>query len=327
MKVEIWYDPVRTEIKTRINDCWQDEKDIYGFLYPVRHYPMQAWLREAGSWSGLGHQLIDLSRGEKTKLIFYGRSVDYADLCNALKAIPQIQPKLINWDTIPQYQAIVEDTLQIAENLVFPTAEGQNVFQDILHPEENDFSWASVICEEKDWINAEKSKLPCIILDEYYPISYDTLHRLERLTYSLRRPADAICCFFEDADTMALFENYAEQYPRMRYTFCLRAQGNLEDHLKEKYGIPYQLRLRLNMLKEISGKLDLFVQNTGATKQRRMELEYKKVDRGLSRQEQRELAQLADISAWLSRAEHIIDNIRKMADLHLINTLEKGHGK
>lgn len=327
MKVELWYDPVRTEIKTKINDCWQDENDMYGFLYPVRHYPMQTWLREAGSWSGLGRQLTDLARGEDVELVFHGRSLDYDDLCDALKGLPQIQTAFFDWNVLAEYKAKMENTLKSAQRLSFPTQKGQAALCKILECNQSNVPWASVIREEKDWALADKSELPCVFLDEHYPTSYETLHRLERLTQSLRRPADAICCFFANKESLSLMKAYAAQYPRMRFTFCLGKQGRGENSLKEKYGIPYQMRIQLNTLNGIGMELENFVQEVRKTKQRRSELEYKKVDRGLNHQEQTELSQLADISSWLVHAQSQIEHIESTADLHIIDTLGKGSGK
>lgn len=327
MKVELWYDPVRAEIRTRINDNWQDENDMYSFLYPVRHYPMQTWLWEAGSWSGLGRQLNDLARGEDVELIFHGRVLDYADLYDAVKSFSQIRTAFFDWNAIAEYKAKMENSLKTAQKLSFPTQKGQAALLKILKCDPSSIPWASIIREEQDWVLAEKSELPCVFLDEHYPISYETLHRLERLTQSLRRPVDAICCFFTNHESLTLLKNYAAQYPRMRFSFCLGKRSQGEDSLKEKYGIPYQMRLQLNMLNDISGRLGEFVQEVGKTKQRRSELEYKKVDRGLNRQEQMELAQLVEISSWLVHAQSQIEHIESAADLHIIDTLGKGSGK
>ncbi len=327
MKVELWYDPVRTEIKTRINDNWQDENDMYSFLYPVCHYPMQTWLREAGSWSGLGRQLNDLARGEDVELVFHGRALDYADLCDAVKSLPRIRTAFFDWDAIAEYKAKMGNTLKAAQKLRFPTQKGQAALCKILEYNPSNIPWSSVIREEKDWALAEKSELPCVFLDEHYPTSYETLHRLERLTKSLRRPADAICCFLTNQESLTLLKNYAAQYPRMRFSFCLGSRRQGEDDLKEKYGIPYQMRLQLNMLNDISRKLREFVQEARKTTQQRSELEYKKVDRGLNRQEQLELDQLTEISSWLFRVQPQIEHIESTADLHIIDTLGKGNGK
>lgn len=326
MKVELWYDPVLTELKTKINDNWQDEKDMYGFLYPVRRYPLQTWLREAGSWPGLGRQLKDLARGEDVDLVFHGRSLDYKDLCDAVKDLPQIRTAFFDWNVIAAYQASVDKTMETAQKLIFPTQEGQAELHNILRYDQSEVPWVSVIQEEKDWALAEKSDRPCVFVDEHYPTSYETLHKLERLTQSLRRPADAICCFFTNPESLTLLKNYAAQYPRMRFTFCLGEQSIGEKNLEEKYGIPYQMRHQLNMLNDISRKLRNFVQEAKQTKERRSELEYQRVDRGLNRREEMELAQLTEISSWMVRAEAKIEHIKGTADLHIIDTLGKGNG-
>ena len=37
MKIELWYDFVYKETRVSIDGNWQDESDMYAFLYPVRY--------------------------------------------------------------------------------------------------------------------------------------------------------------------------------------------------------------------------------------------------------------------------------------------------
>ena len=89
MKIELWYDSVVQETDIVVNGISIGKNDPYGFLYPVRNYPIQSWLYPNGSWKGIEHQIVDLARDENVELSFHGRKYDYDDLekCGDEKAV------------------------------------------------------------------------------------------------------------------------------------------------------------------------------------------------------------------------------------------------
>ena len=73
MKIDLWYDPVQPETTVFLNGEPIDRHDIYGFLYPVRRYLLQSWLKASGSWPGLLEQLRGMARQEPLSVCFHGR--------------------------------------------------------------------------------------------------------------------------------------------------------------------------------------------------------------------------------------------------------------
>ena len=76
MKIELWYDAVAQETDIRVNDIAIEKNDVFGFLYPVRNYPLQSWIYPNGSWKGIEYQIEELARGEEVALTFHGRKWD-----------------------------------------------------------------------------------------------------------------------------------------------------------------------------------------------------------------------------------------------------------
>lgn len=321
MTIELWYDPVYTEIKTKINGKWQNHKDIFVFLYPVRHYPLQTWLREAGSWIGLGRQIYDLARGEDVTLTFHGRQLDYQDLENALNDYHRIQLCYQFWDAEEFYNQRINSAIGYIQAHPFPIEKEQETLESILDISDGKDAWVQYINADTDWAEAETSTRPCIVVGENYPITFDTLHRLERLTRSLRRPSEAICCLFQDVNQLKIAQDYAAQFQGLQFSF-FPAEDSL-NQVNEKYGVPYCLRRKVEMLSEIPPKLEVFFEKQ-ENQDRKADLLFKSQNSHLTLEEQLELANLQAISGWIFSSFGWLTELKSIKSCHAIDTLKEG---
>ena len=85
MKIELWYDAAAQETDILINDVPVEKNDVYGFLYPVRNYPIQSWLYPNGSWKGIEYQITDLARDEDVDLVFHEENAITMMFANAFR--------------------------------------------------------------------------------------------------------------------------------------------------------------------------------------------------------------------------------------------------
>lgn len=261
MHIEIWYDPVMPATYIKLNGEMVKEEDIYGFLYPVRKYLLQAWLPPTGSWPGLAKQITEISRGEETDILFYGRETDYTDL---KATAPGIYKTLTfcEWDTLSLWRTRLQEAKDefnkaIKDQRVEKTASG-NLRQTIeLFPEavkqinsvtSADFqeTWLVNIDNDIQLQEAMWEKGTCCMVSSTFLSSFPQLEQLELLTRSVRRSADMICCVLNDENTREIFKKYAAQFPHMRYRFCTDEAWERErQSLWEKYGFPYEMGQRI----------------------------------------------------------------------------------
>ena len=323
MTVELWYDPVYTEIKTKINKTWQNHEDIFGFLYPVRSYPLQTWLKEVGSWEGLGRQLCDLARGETVRFIFHGRLVDYQDVQTTLVEYPTIRTEFHAWDTEQIYTQKIQKLTDYLNEHPFPVKEKIAELKSLLTIPETEMEWILHIDSDVDWEKAEMSMCPCIVLGKNYPISYCTLHQLEKLTKSLRRPAEAIFCQFQDNEQKQIMQDYAAQFHGMQFSFLLSTELNALDKMRKKYGRPYCLRQKITAVSKKQENFKIAL-SEWENSSRKSDLYFKRQDSHLTRNEILELDMLQQISSWIYTAENWIDEMENLPYCHAIKSLEGG---
>lgn len=248
MKIEFWYDPVYTETHLRINENWQNGLDMYGFLYPVRRYPLQTWLRAAGSWPGIAQQLRDISRGEKIELEFHGRDIDYQDLFSEIGGMEGIELICEEWDVFSVYNdkvcALEKSLQEIGTYFPFErTVAARIVKLSKKQPDEGE--WMVSVVSLSDLQYAEKDSRLCCRVDGGMLDCLERLADIGRLTRSLRRPSDAVCCCFSDTEGKESFESYASQFPGMRYRFVLDTEQRWKETLWQKYGKAGWMRGRL----------------------------------------------------------------------------------
>lgn len=258
MKIELWYDAAAQETDILINDVPVEKNDVYGFLYPVRNYPIQSWLYPNGSWKGIGYQIVDLARDESVNLVFHGRKCDYDDVCKCLSGSKRIQVSFDEWDACARYDELFSKLLSTLKNndstirkLFSPleTVSDYNVDFDVSI---GDADWVYHIRDNDDLVKADDARnMSCCIVHDSFFSSYDKLHDLMVLTRSLRIPADAIFCCFDKEETKADYEYYAQSFKRMNFRFCLEG-GDYIKEAKAKYGFPAIVKLKIEKCGEIS---------------------------------------------------------------------------
>lgn len=320
MKVELWYDPVHTETGVRLNGYWQEQQDIYSFLYSVRRYPLQAWLEPDGSWTGLRQQIMDISRGEAVELIFYGRRMDFDDVVLALRDM-DIRLCHCPWNSEEGYagqegeaetllRAISQDA---PSHLQIDTAlKMEKVSQD---------SWYLAVETEEELRQAERAEEPCILVQEVLLDSYDKLPRLGKLTRSLHRPAQAVCCCVKSQERRQEFVRYAKQFPRYGFTFIGADEKMPPEFLQEKYGRPYLIRKTQECYREIGNRMDRLIAELKSENMdiRTQELIYREQQGTLTHEDRQELASLQGFKAWIARNESTGGKYRTLADFRAIS--------
>lgn len=251
MKVEIWHDSVAQEIDVLINDTAIDKNDIFGFLYPVRNYPLQTWLYPDGSWKGLEYQLMDLARENDVELIFHGRKTDYDDVKKCLENNRQISLKFAEWDIYQKYDNLFENLLnklEIKNTAIKNQLDflGIKSFNNTQFPNfEDTAEWACHIKNDNDLIAAdENNEKRCCYVHDVYFTSYEKLKDVQRLTRSLKMPRDAIYCCFDTKEKLDNYFYYAQSMPKMDFTFCLESD-DYKNASKLKYGIPANALLKI----------------------------------------------------------------------------------
>ena len=118
MKIEICYDHIRPYTFVMIEGKPVSQSDIYGFLYPVRGYVLQTWLNPSGSWRGLKNEMMDLTREEPSRLVFYGREIDYLDLERALNGLLNCQCQFVYADYTDVSVKYLAEAEKCFENIV-----------------------------------------------------------------------------------------------------------------------------------------------------------------------------------------------------------------
>ena len=259
MNIEMWYDPVLPETTVRINGSWIDSRDPYGFLYPVRYFPMQGWLHRTGSWPGLDHQISDIARGEETNLVFYGRSCDYTDFADAMAAY---NPRFQEWDTLSEWQERLDSagaTFQRALKwLNGADGDDWNLLPEAakricqaLAPVDGD-EWLATVTGEDDFKRALQRRESCCEINGEWLSSFSQMEMLMQLTRPMRRFPDMICCVMENESALELFSDYAAQFPRLAtFRFCTGEQWpDVRKVMRQKYGIPLIYRVRAKAFRD-----------------------------------------------------------------------------
>lgn len=250
MKIELWYDAVAQETDILINGVPVEKNDIYGFLYPVRNYPIQSWIYPNGSWKGLEHQIVDLARDETVELTFCGRRCDYEDLSRCLLKNDRITLDFIEWDICSKYDMLFSNllsTLKSNDCLIRTLLSSLNLEAGYAVDFEEAAvlsDWAYRIRDDADLADAgEKGGCCCYVYDSFFTC-YEKLQELLPLTRSLKIPADAIYCCFKDNQKKNDYAYYAQSFKRMNFRFCLENAEYARD-AESKYGIPFLVRQRI----------------------------------------------------------------------------------
>jgi hypothetical protein len=154
----------------------------------------------------------------------------------------------IPWDTL----AICGDKVELVKKTIQEMKKefgGNAVIEEqaaiLLQNEPKEIEWLIAIHSDKELHQAEKDdRICCVVLTNVLD-SYERLEQIERLTRSLRRPMDAICCCFQDALQRDSFARYAAQFPRLQFRFCIEDIPAWREELWLKYGKASLIRKQL----------------------------------------------------------------------------------
>lgn len=276
MEIELTYDPVGPELIVKVDNQVADSSDIFGFLYPVRNCILQTWLEPSGSWSGLVSQLRELARGEEIQLSFRGRRCDYDDLLKVVAPMNEVHISFKQWESVSQNKKRVQEIRHFLMELLdtpakdvkqnkLSVSEPSNAFL-AQFPEEakqvqnmlklSQPEWCSWITSQKEFAEADQNAYQCCFVTEDFFDSYEQLDQLTKLTRSMRRSQDMICCYFTDEQICKDYAFYAQQYGNMGFRFELADESNWEKTLYNKYGVAYELNQQLSVFRKILGEVD-----------------------------------------------------------------------
>ena len=331
MKIELFYDPIQPETDVTIDGQRTEGKDIFGFLYPVKSYLIQAWLPESGAWSGLRQQLRELARGEAVELCFYGRQVDFEDMKTALKGAEGLELRFHPRDIERQYQerltkaeALLEAILSakvLVDTMDAGTKIEKKVYANLekLFPEthrhikvcrEQSVSspWMRVLSSQAELASARRESTCCLLREPLLP-SYDSLSRLESLTGAMQRCPEMLCCEFVSEEKLREFERYAAQFPGQKPCFALMGAAQWKARAEQKYGIPFSLRQRLTGLQEAFQELSACYGEERVLRESRKALEAEKNTRHAG-----ELNLCRWKLSWLANQRTKVEEFRELLD-------------
>lgn len=332
MKIALWYDPVVPETGVQLDGNWVDGRDIYSFLYPVRGHLLQTWLQPGGSWSGLERQLLDLARGQEIKLEFHGRETDAQDLAAALAAMAGLDLSIRPWEPEELWasrltQAEIElgriagqpapqDHQPLKEN---PDETGVSVFPCLKAELElcratgtpDPESWLDVLETPEDISDAARWDRTCCLVKEELLDSYDRLIQLRRLTRSMRRCPDMICCALGDQTQGAALAQYAAQVPGLGFRFGAGDGGEIEA-LRKKYGGACLLSFRrLGLLREVE-LLEKYMAQEDTLRERQSALKQKEKQGHARAEDLREQEQCRKKLNWIRRKAEAMAQLRTL---------------
>ncbi|MBR2257707.1 MAG: hypothetical protein IJ899_10355 [Blautia sp.] len=264
MKIEICYDHIRPYTFVMIEGKPVSQSDIYGFLYPVRGYVLQTWLNPSGSWRGLKNEMMDLTREEPSRLVFYGREIDYLDLERALNGLLNCQCQFVYADYTDVSVKYLAEAEKCFENIVNTPVVMDRDDSDTtrtmaeLFPEQKaritglvrqqEREWLSTINTQSDFFRCAKDDGCCLINGDRI-LSYDNYGMIDTLMTGLRRSPDMIVVAFASDEKKADFINFNTQYKNHTVTFVRSDEAAWKETLRVKYGVPWEYRKRLERLR------------------------------------------------------------------------------
>lgn len=117
MRIDLWYDPVRLCTDVFLDGVPVPKEDPYGFLYAVRQYPLEGWIKKSSRFQGLENAIEDYSRGETAKIVFHGNPVFF-------DCLPDSRPGLSfeweEWYPEEQYPAFFQELSAEMEKILAP---------------------------------------------------------------------------------------------------------------------------------------------------------------------------------------------------------------
>lgn len=117
MRIDLWYDPVRLCTDVFLDGVPVPKEDPYGFLYAVRQYPLEGWVKKSSRFQGLESAVEDYSRGEKVKIVFHGNPVFFGCLPESR---PGLSVECEEWHPEQQYPDFFRDLSDAMEEILAP---------------------------------------------------------------------------------------------------------------------------------------------------------------------------------------------------------------
>lgn len=117
MRIDLWYDPVRLCTDVFLDGVPVPKEDPYGFLYAVRQYPLEGWVKKSSRFQGLESAVEDYSRGEKVKIVFHGSPVFFGCLPESR---PGLSVECEEWHPEQQYPDFFRDLSDAMEEILAP---------------------------------------------------------------------------------------------------------------------------------------------------------------------------------------------------------------
>lgn len=276
MKIDLYYDPVRPETLVSINDQPVVLSDIYGFLFPVREYMMQTWLPESGSWDGISKELNGLIRDESSHIVFHGREIDYRDFAGAVRGLNGLCSAFQAVDYVSIWKQRIADAESlwkaIVEKPVVVEREDEDVTRAFrqLFPEQYEAVITAANAGPGDWLIRIQTAedLPrsletgtCCLINGDDLLTYENYSFLDRLTGSLRRSYDMLVCAFSTEEKKNEFSAYNEMYKKRNVVLTLTDEESWKERLREKYGVPFEYRQRIQRLRLIYQEIRCCIEN------------------------------------------------------------------
>ena len=321
MIILLWYDFVYKETRVSIDGNWQDESDMYAFLYPVRKYPLQTWLAPVGSWTGIVRQLEDIARGEKIKLEFHGRKIDFDDLFSTIKEMNNAEIIYIEWDILSQYNDKISALSKNMNKLRSQMPVDESLAGELINlpdRQAGEEEWLAAVRSAAELWSAQKDARLCCAIDGNSFDSFEEFEKVGQLTRSMRRPADAVCCYFSDVADREIFKKYASEFPGMRFMFALDSERNWKEKLWIKYGqAGWKVRQMTEGIRLCGEVLEYLEEQKKENNNIRMELVHRNMGAGDSRAVEDSLETCKEMASCIYSWQKIWQKLRASLSEHL----------
>lgn len=325
MKIDLWYDPVQPETTVFLNGEPIDRHDIYGFLYPVRRYLLQSWLKASGSWPGLLEQLRGMARQEPLSVCFHGRRQDFEDLENALTPAAGSKETAVTfqpWEAAPLWEEQLREAEAGIQKMIAAEAGGEAVLtpeelfpdeigtirQTLAHPIA---PWLSEVYDEPSYRNARALGGTCCYVHPEFLDSYEKLDRLQELTRSMLRTEEMIVCAVPDDRRREDLSRYAGQFSAMNFVFAADTVAPLAE-LELKFSRPLQLRGRLSRCRLAAAALDRLYNKETAIREENKRLCELEKKQELNARGMREKIRCGEKLYWLNKKRIPLQQVHEL---------------
>ena len=258
MKIEIIYNPYLIQTDVMIDGKPVD--DAYSALFPVRNYPLQSWLDKNGSWAGCGATFAAIARGEKLSILFHGRQEDFDDFQERIYAYPweKEQIEAIQYEPAFQYKTIrgaLDNIFELLKTLDSYHGDGSHRDESLIkrvNLARRKWDEARDIVEINNPLETDQKELLkndnnlCVM--ECEKTALETRYKtLDYFCRGMRRCPESLV--FSESDEGGVhsrrYFNLTSDYQKK---YLSESDFSL---LRRKYGAPYQIRLRLEAIRDI----------------------------------------------------------------------------